>query len=156
MPAGAGGREGGDAKGDAITSAWTCGLRRAAAECDLAVLHAGQGATAAVLLAGKPILQIPLVLEQRLTADAVVRLGAGERAAANDPPAVGEKLDAMLASDRYATAARSFAAKYAGFDPAAQVERMAGRVEELLGGAAGRGPRRASHTPRVPAGVFSD
>ena len=106
------------------------------------MLHAGQGATAAVLLAasgtgdcpraGKPILQIPLVLEQRLTADAVVRLGAGERAAANDPAAVGEKLDAMLASDRYATAARSFAAKYVDFDPAAQVERMAARVEELL------------------------
>ena len=131
-------------------------MRHAAAECDLAVLHAGQGATAAMLLAGKPILLLPLVLEQRLTADAVVRLGAGERAAANDPAAVGQKLDGMLASDHYTAAARSFAAKYADFDPAAQVERMARRVEELLGGPAGRGPRRASHSPRVPAGVFSD
>lgn len=109
-------------------------LRRAAAECDLAVLHAGQGATAAVLLAGKPILQLPLVLEQRLTADATVRLGAGERASASDPAAVRQKLDAMLATDRYADAAERFAAKYAGFAPAAQVERMAGRMEELLGG----------------------
>ena len=147
-------------------------LVRAAAECDLAILHAGQGATAAMLLAGKPVLQLPIVLEQRMTADAVVRLGAGERAAPTDPAAVGEKLNSMLASDRYAEAARLFAAKYADFDPApstssgqapstssgqaAQVERMAGRVEELLGGAAPKGPRRASSAPRVPAGVFSD
>jgi UDP:flavonoid glycosyltransferase YjiC (YdhE family) len=131
-------------------------LRRAAAECDLAVLHAGQGATAAVLLAGKPVLQLPLVLEQRLTADAVVRLGAGERATPGDPESLNEKLNALLASDRYAEAARRFAAKYADFDPAAQVERMAGRVEELLGGAASRPPRRAVPTPRVTAGVFAE
>ena len=126
------------------------------------MLHAGQGATATMLLAasgngdcpraGKPLLLLPLVLEQRLTADAVVRLGAGERAAANDPAAVGEKLDVMLGSDGHATAARAFAAKYADFDPAAQVERMAGRG----GGAAegGTGHRRRGGGSMVGAGVF--
>ena len=108
-------------------------LARAAAECDLAVLHAGQGATAQVLLAGKPVLQIPLVLEQQLTARAVVQLGAGETASSTEVSDMRDKLDAMLASDRYTVAARAFAAKYRDFDPAAQVHRMVERVEELLG-----------------------
>ena len=69
-----------------------------------------------------------------------MRLGAGERAAADAPAAAGGKLDLLLASDRHAAAARAFAAKHAGFDPAAQVERMAGRVEELLGGEGRRRP----------------
>jgi UDP:flavonoid glycosyltransferase YjiC (YdhE family) len=108
-------------------------LRRAAAECDAAVLHAGQGATAAVLLAGKPLLQVPLVLEQHLTADATARLGAGEVVTdrAKDPAAV-QKLDALLDDPRYKTAARGFARRYSSFDPAAQLQRMVARVEELV------------------------
>jgi UDP:flavonoid glycosyltransferase YjiC (YdhE family) len=109
-------------------------IRRAAAECDAAVLHAGQGATAAVLLAGKPILQIPLVLEQRLTAEATARLGAGivvtDRA--KDPAAAARKLDELLIDPKYAAAARRFALKYSDFDPEAQVRRMVERVEERL------------------------
>jgi UDP:flavonoid glycosyltransferase YjiC (YdhE family) len=109
-------------------------LRRAAAECDAAVLHAGQGATAAVLLQGKPILQIPLVLEQRLTADATARLGAGEVVTdrAKDPAAAVRKLDLLLTDPRYTAAARGFERKYSDFNPAAQVQRMVGRVEELI------------------------
>jgi hypothetical protein len=122
-------------------------LRRAAAECDAAVLHAGQGATAAVLLAGKPILQIPLVLEQRLTADATARLGAGivvpDRG--KDPAAAGRMLDELLTNDTYATAARRFALKYADFDPEAQVHRMVERVEELI--QSGRGGEEQKGRP---------
>ena len=91
-----------------------------------------------MLLAGKPLLLLPLMLEQRLTADAVVRTGAGRRAAAGDGAGVREALDEMLTSERYGESARRFAAKYSDFDPAAQVSRMAGRVEELLRGGVGR------------------
>ena len=130
-------------------------LAKVAAECDLAVLHAGQGATAAMLLAGKPVLQIPLVLEQQLTARAVAKLGAGETASPNRPESIREKLDALLASDRYAAAARAFAAKYTDFDPAAQVERMVGRMEELLEDSNGRAlTPRPARGPRVPDGIF--
>ena len=132
---------------------------RAAAECDLAILHAGQGTTAAMLLAGKAVLQLPIVVEQRLTADATVRLGAGERAAAGDAGQVGEKLGLLLADGRYAEAAGRFAAKYADFDPAAQVERMVGRVEELLEPQARRPTRDARPAANLPpanvlAGAF--
>jgi hypothetical protein len=72
---------------------------------------------------------------------------------------VKAKLDALLTDDRYAAAARAFKAKYADFDPAAQVGRMVDRVEELLEGA---GPARPAAAPRragralVPAGVFRE
>jgi len=115
-------------------------LAAAARQCDLAVLNAGQGSTAAMLLAGVPLLLVPLVLEQSLTARAVERLGAGLRANPNDPADVAAKLAAMLGEQFHprAAAARAFADRYASLDPNEQIERMADRVEELL---AARKPR---------------
>jgi glycosyltransferase involved in cell wall biosynthesis/UDP:flavonoid glycosyltransferase YjiC (YdhE family) len=109
-------------------------MARASRECDVAILHAGQGATAAVLLAGKPILQIPLVLEQRLTAQATARLGASETAASGIDASeeVAAKLDLLMGESRYADAALRFARRYRTFDPAQQVDRMVRRVDELL------------------------
>jgi hypothetical protein len=67
----------------------------------------------------------------------------------------------MFSNGRYAAAAKAFAAKYGDFDPAGQVKRMAGRVQELLEGA-GRRARSADLSAaahdqaarRAPAGVF--
>ena len=39
----------------------------AARECDPAVLNGGHGVTAEMLLAGRPILQVPLNLERQMT-----------------------------------------------------------------------------------------
>jgi len=93
-----------------------------------------------MLLAGVPLLLVPLVLEQSLTARAVERLGAGLRANPNDPADVAAKLAAMLGEQFHprAAAARAFADRYASLDPNEQIERMADRVEELL---AARKPR---------------
>ncbi|TMB87182.1 MAG: hypothetical protein E6J45_12845 [Chloroflexi bacterium] len=130
-------------------------LTRAAAECDFAVLHAGQGSTAQVLLAGKPLLQIPLVLEQQLTARAVERLGAGETASSTSTQSLREKLEAMLSSARYAAAARAFAQRHSDFDPAAQGQRMVARVEELLNAPNGVASlRRPAPALSLPTGVF--
>jgi UDP:flavonoid glycosyltransferase YjiC (YdhE family) len=97
------------------------------------VLHAGQAATAAMLLAGKPVLQIPLVLEQGLTAEATARLGAGivVNHRAKDPAAAGRLLDVLVTDNRHTNAARRFARKYSAFNPADQLRRMVDRVEEL-------------------------
>jgi hypothetical protein len=51
-----------------------------------------------------------------------------------DGTKVVERLQAMLASDQYAEAARRFAARYASFDPAGQNERMVDRMEQLISG----------------------
>jgi hypothetical protein len=129
-------------------------MRRVAAECDVAVLHAGQGATAALLRAGKPILQIPLVLEQRLTALATERLGAAVMGPprAEDAAELGRKLDSLLDDAALAEAARRFARTHGSFDPAVQLERMVGRVEELMQTEAGAVMPRASTGGKVFAG----
>ena len=106
-------------------------LRRAA-ECDLAVLGGGHGATAEVLLAGKPVLQLPAAREQRMVADAVARLGAGEVAQPKRPNEVRQKLSLMLASDCYRDAARAFARRHADFDPRRQRAAMLERWESML------------------------
>lgn len=137
-------------------------IAAAARECELAVLNAGHGATAALLLAGKPVLLLPIHLEQGLLARAAVRnTGAALEASYKDGVDVAAKLDALLGSGRYAEDAGRFAAKYAGFDPAAQVRRMLGRVEELLGASAPRTNREAGVAvpgrrplANVPAGAF--
>jgi UDP:flavonoid glycosyltransferase YjiC (YdhE family) len=46
-------------------------VTRAAAECDVAVLNGGHGVTAEMLLAGKPVLAVPLVLEHQMTGEAL-------------------------------------------------------------------------------------
>ncbi|HZN65926.1 MAG TPA: hypothetical protein VFB66_11580 [Tepidisphaeraceae bacterium] len=79
-------------------------LARVGQECDSAVLNAGHGVTAEMLLAGKPILQIPLALEQRLTADGVARMGAGLKVPAGQPDHVRPALEAVLNESRFTDA----------------------------------------------------
>ena len=101
-------------------------------DCDAAILNGGHGATAEMLLAGKPILQLPLALEQRLTADAVARLGAGLKVPAGQPESVRPALEALLTDSHFTAAARSFADRYAPFDPERQCDAMLSRAEALL------------------------
>jgi UDP:flavonoid glycosyltransferase YjiC (YdhE family) len=83
--------------------------------CDLAILNGGHGVTAEMLLAGKPILELPLAFEQRMIADAVVRLGAGESASVREPEKIGLKLDAALDAESCGEAARRFGTRYSAF-----------------------------------------
>ena len=96
-------------------------LKEVAAQCDLAVLSGGQATTLALLLAGKPILQAPLFLEQALNAMATVRLGAGLIAFPGGVDRTGEQIAELLGSPQYTDAARKFEAKYAGFSPEAEI-----------------------------------
>jgi UDP:flavonoid glycosyltransferase YjiC (YdhE family) len=138
-------------------------LLQACRDCDVAVLNANHGTTSAMLLAGKPVLMLSLHPEQRLLAEAVCRLGAGERVAARAGTAeeVRAKLDALLSdtAGRYARAAEQFAGRHAGFDPARQEREMLHRLGEVLAGRAappdvGVAPPDEAQEPRrpVPAG----
>jgi hypothetical protein len=64
-----------------------------------------------VLLAGKPILQIPLVLKHRLAAEATARMGVAEVLSPRsmDGEAVRTKLEAPLDEPQCAEATRGFA-----------------------------------------------
>ncbi len=108
------------------------GLKEVAAQCDLAVLSGGQATTLALLLAGKPILQVPLFLEQALNAMATVRVGAGLIAFPRGVDRTGEQIAELLESPQYTDGARTFAAKYAGFSPEAEIARAVRRLSELV------------------------
>jgi hypothetical protein len=112
-------------------------LEQVARECDLAILNGGHGGTVAMLMAGKPIFQIPIYLEQGLLARAVVRLGAGLEAPFNQAEQVTATFQQMLHSDKFRNAAGTFASRYADFDSANQLQIILARVEELIGGFGG-------------------
>jgi hypothetical protein len=103
-------------------------------QCDLAIVNATHGTTSTLLLHGRPLLLVPLHLEQGLTGTAVRRLGAGEmvRHDSGAEADIHRKLDAMLAKRHYGEAARRFANKYASFDAAQQRHEMLLRTEALL------------------------
>lgn len=104
------------------------------AECDLAMLHAGHGSVASLLLAGKPMLLLPRQLEQHVTTMNVVRLGAGLAADIHKASLVRSRLLNLAQDERYAAAARRFSESYADHDAERQCNRAADRIEELACG----------------------
>jgi UDP:flavonoid glycosyltransferase YjiC (YdhE family) len=107
-------------------------LPRAAAECDLAVLNGAHGSTIFTHLAGKPILQLPLVLEQELNGRATVRLGAGACTTSTRGEVLATAFSGVLQSEAWAAAARCFAARYAQHSPREESQRAVGEVLALL------------------------
>jgi UDP:flavonoid glycosyltransferase YjiC (YdhE family) len=89
-----------------------------------------------MLLAGKPLLQIPLFAEQRLLADAICRTGAAKMisAARSKRDDVEQALDQLLSQERFENAALQFATRYAAFDPARQRSEMLDAIYKLLAG----------------------
>jgi UDP:flavonoid glycosyltransferase YjiC (YdhE family) len=85
-----------------------------------------------MLLAGKPLLQLPSFLEQTLTSIAVDRLGAGMGASVRDSTQISRRLTALLHDDKWAEAARRFAARYAKFSPEEEIADMLDRAESCL------------------------
>jgi UDP:flavonoid glycosyltransferase YjiC (YdhE family) len=105
-----------------------------AAECDVAILNANHGSASGMLLAGKPLLQIPLFAEQRLLAEAICRTGAAKllSAARSKRDDVEQALDQLLSQERFEKAASQFAMRYATFDPARQRSEMLDAIYKLL------------------------
>jgi glycosyltransferase involved in cell wall biosynthesis/UDP:flavonoid glycosyltransferase YjiC (YdhE family) len=110
-------------------------LDKVGRECDLAVLNAGHGTTAQMLLSGCRVLLFPLHLEQSLTARAVSAMGAGATLSASEPTEISEQLEQLLTPGRiarYASAARQFEERYRKFDARRQKAAMLRRADELL------------------------
>lgn len=101
--------------------------------CDAAVCHAGHGTVSAMLLAGRPMLLLPMHLEQLLIGRRVAELGAGlyiedNRWAGDFNGALARLLD----DPSYAELARSFSGKYRGKSPKETVSEIIGRCEEII------------------------
>jgi len=108
-------------------------LRQAAKKSDLIICHAGHGTVSTALLRGKPLLLLPLNIEQRMLAARVAGMGAGLAAPALAPAGMREKFLRLLAEPAFTAAARDFAERYAGLEVEKNPERFAALVEKLLG-----------------------
>ena len=107
-------------------------LRATATECDLAILNGTHGATAAMLLGGAAILQLPIYLEQYLVAERVIRMGAGLVAERENVEQIIERMNRILGDARFADGARRFADTYRHVSPERQFEKMMDQLRGLL------------------------
>jgi UDP-N-acetylglucosamine:LPS N-acetylglucosamine transferase len=107
-------------------------MAQIARECDVAIVNATHGTTAEILLAGKPLLLLPLVLEQQVTARKVVELGAGLAAGSKDGVQAVKSLKQVLEVDGFRLAAERFAAQYTGFNRQEQLQAVVERLDGLV------------------------
>ncbi len=100
--------------------------------CELVACHAGEATTAQALLAGRPLLMLPMSAESYLMARRVAHLGAGINASGPPGPHDWDGfVRALLHAPGYRDAARAFARRHAGFDAARQAEALADRFEAM-------------------------
>jgi UDP:flavonoid glycosyltransferase YjiC (YdhE family) len=102
-------------------------LKSAVTEAELVICHSGHGTVSAALLGGKPLLLLPLNMEQRMISARVIQAGAGLAALALAPEGMREKFLRLMAEPAFTAAARGFAERYASH----QVETIPGRFAEL-------------------------
>jgi UDP:flavonoid glycosyltransferase YjiC (YdhE family) len=107
-------------------------IEPAARECDVAILHSGHS-VARFLLAGKPILALPLTGEQHLMAANVARIGAGEWLHPERLELLPQYIERILTDGRYRAAAAEFAQRYAECTPARQLQQVIDRLIHIAG-----------------------
>lgn len=101
-------------------------------ECAVGILNGSHGATAAFLMAGKPILQLPIQLEQYLCAKRSVELEAALIVDRYQPEMIVPALRQLLYESHFTMKANQFRERYRNWTPASRVSRIVGRIEELL------------------------
>ena len=122
-----------------VVSAEPVRMTLASRESDLVICHGGHGTTAASLLAGRPVLVLHRQVEQLLMGQNVVARGLGKTIHPDSKnPSYKQLARDILSDARFAERAREFAAKYADFDLAQQIDRIVTRCEEIIGNEGGR------------------
>ena len=102
-------------------------------ECDIAILNANHTSTAEFLLAGKPLLQIPLNLEQAILANRTVELGVALRAAPHVGAQVVSQLKALLTGNRFRHQAQQFADRHVSTSQSPPAEQIAQQIADAVG-----------------------
>jgi hypothetical protein len=101
-------------------------------ECDVAVLHGGHGTVCEFLQAGAPMLLLPLMLEQEITAFKLTELQVGKQASLGDSGAIGAALEQLLEDRSYQERARSLSNQSLAPDEPATIVRLVDDMHELL------------------------
>jgi len=114
-------------------SAQPVDFERTMQDSDLVICHAGHGTSSASLLAGRPLLVLPLNLEQRMVAARVVESGAGLAAPALAPDAMEKKFHRLMAEPAFSVAAMAIAERYKTLDAGKLPMRFADLAGKLLG-----------------------
>ncbi len=109
-------------------------LAQVRAQASCAVTDGHTAITQALLLAGKPLLLLPTLLEQGMLARRVAALGAGRLVdgAAVDAAALGAALRELLADPACAAAAQAFAERHRRHSDARTLAAVIARIERLL------------------------
>ena len=95
--------------------------------------HGGQATLAAVLLAGLPIVTLPLHIEQYMTASRLAALGSSRLVELEATRAdIRNTVVGMVGNSVSRAAASGMAEKYAGFSPLVNAERLAGEISAGL------------------------
>ena len=109
-------------------------LGQALPGCQLVICHAGDATIAQALLAGIPLLLLPLQAEQYLTACRVEEAGCGFNAASRPRPTPFKvMLDELLNKPEHQRHAEALAQRYQGFTHEAQTCRLVDAFESLSG-----------------------
>lgn len=116
-----------------LYSAELFAMEAVAKTCDLGIAHGGIGTVANFLLAGKPLLLLPMHLEQYLLSRNVGVLGAGLLIPPEqERPDLRHALARLVEEPAFAASAGRFAACYGGEDRNAIAERILERCEAIL------------------------
>ena len=107
-------------------------LSRLLSECDLVICHGNLVTSSQALLSATPALLLPNILEHRLNAECIERLGAG-LIAAPDVSKCELQIDELLEGGPYLDRAREFAHKHRDHSQQAQVELATDQIERILG-----------------------
>jgi UDP:flavonoid glycosyltransferase YjiC (YdhE family) len=107
-------------------------MGRVLEQCDIVVCHGGHGTVAAALLAGRPLVVIPDLVERLLVARNAVRLGAAKMVNPDSRPKLRRLVEDVVSDEAFAQAARRFAARHADLAAAAVPRAIAARCRSLL------------------------
>jgi len=107
-------------------------ISEVARQCDFAITNGTHATTAAMLLAGKPLLTLPQNLERLLVSRRVRELGAGLVAPQLKPEGMAAKFNALMTNGEFKVKAQEFAAKYASFNRKDQLQRIMEILDNTL------------------------
>lgn len=137
LPEVAGGRQPPVTAPNLVYASSPASLPAVLAEAQLCVCHGGEGTVASSLLAGVPVLLLPMQLEQFLCARRIAVAGMGVNAAMLAQPLDWRQLVRhMLTTPASAETAQAFATRHHGYSVEAMAASLALALEQQLGGCA--------------------